>query len=377
MKNLFRIASLMSLGGFVLWLMSRYGLIDFSLIAKAFLHGWEYVALISVALLIMYVLLMFRYVSVARAFGIRCSTREMMAATFVSVAVGQWAPGSLAVMEMIRLTLMFGADKKAGMQGAKAALVVASLYDRLIGFFVYLVMGFVGSIILLCYRLGLFSFFLSSSATDATAMNSGEGMLKVITALAIVSMAGASAILAMPFVARSPAVCRVWSGLGSILLKRAGASHFPWPFLASMHTSAEKLRSALSEGASKLFSFATPVMLTLVVGVTNYLAFFWSSKGMEHPIPFLAIVVLMPIMGLAQLLPLGFAGMGGYQLVTALLFGLLSADPKAAASANLLQNALGLAVSTLLGLWFIKVSYHQLVGVMRRSKEVPSPGGCG
>ena len=50
-----------------------------------------------------------RYHSLLKIFSIRTSLQNVTAATFVSNGIGLWMPGSLAIIEVIRISLMLGA----------------------------------------------------------------------------------------------------------------------------------------------------------------------------------------------------------------------------------------------------------------------------
>jgi len=72
---------------------------------------------------------------------------------------------------------------------------------------------------------------------------------------------------------------------------------------------------------------------------------------------------------LAGLLPLGFAGIGGYQLVMASIFGIFSVSPAVVASAGVLQSALSLLVNSLLGLLFARVCSGQIRAILKRRSQ--------
>ena len=52
-----------------------------------------------------------RYFSLLRIFKINTDFHNVTAATFVSNGIGQWLPGSMAFIEVIRIGLMLGAEK--------------------------------------------------------------------------------------------------------------------------------------------------------------------------------------------------------------------------------------------------------------------------
>jgi uncharacterized protein (TIRG00374 family) len=357
MKIIFRSFALIGFAAVVLWLMGRANLIDFSMIQNAFQHEKGFVLLTIGVQLLIFILLMYRYVLTVRAFSVRVPTKDMAAATFVSVAIGQWAPGAMAIMEVIRMGLMFGTNKNVPEEeGVKPRLVAASLYDRLIGFMVILLIGFVASSYLVLLQLKL---------------NAAPATLAPLLALAVFSLCGTLAIIALPFVTRLSASHRILVGLH----KRLGDNtQTPSPLTRALQQAlaqAEKLRHVLASGGSNLKSFSSATFVSLVASVLMSVAIYTAALAVGTPIPLTAIIASFPVVAIASLLPMGFAGMGGYQLVTVAVFHIFGVDARVAASANLLQTALSLLTCTALGLLFARSSLHQIRALLSRKKAIP------
>jgi uncharacterized protein (TIRG00374 family) len=356
MKIAIRSLLLITCAALILWLMGRANLIDFTLIMQAITNSKGFVLLTIAIQTIIFILLMWRYVLTVRAFKVRVPTKDMAAATFVSVAIGQWAPGAMAIMEVIRMGLMFGTNRNSATEsGVKPRLIAASLYDRLIGFMVILFIGFLSSMFLIAKQ-------LSGNALFAD--------LLPLIGLAAFSLVGTAAIIAMPFLARISASKKLLLALH----KYFGGTNFSykiWPqLLQRILSQLENLRHVLAAGDANLTTFLSPSLVSLVGSILMSVTTYTAALAVGTPIPLMAILASFPVIAIASLIPMGFAGMGGYQLVTIAVLHVFGVDAKVAASANLLQTALSLLTSTALGLLYLRPSIGQMRALLAKRTEV-------
>ena len=99
------------------------------------------------------------------------------------------------------------------------------------------------------------------------------------------------------------------------------------------------------------------------------LALYYSSFAIGQPISLSAIIAVFPVMSVLTLLPLGFAGVGGQQLVAIALFDIFLLSPTAVSSASLLQNIIFIIDNTLLGLLFAHLSASHIKAILRKSSS--------
>jgi uncharacterized membrane protein YbhN (UPF0104 family) len=364
LRSLFKALILLLIGGAILAAMWYFGLLDFSLIYKAFHSHWQWLLLLAGAQFAAMILLAVRYVFVARSFAIQVRLRHLLAATFVSTAMGQWAPGSLAFIEAIRLGLLLGTDKVSERSGGereqstRRRIVVSSLYDRLIGFWVILLIGF-----LITASLVLYSFFEGRPVAS-------HGLFVLL----FFSGAGVAGLSAVPSLARAAWVIRLLREVLARLL--ALRDHFPVALgrkllaaVIGLLRHAESMREVLATRGANHRGIVASVLVSAMSVFFSVVGTWLAAVSIGANIPFVAIAAALPVIAVAGLFPLGFAGMGAYQLVSIVVFDLFSVDPKVAAAANLLQTALALGVCTVLGIVFAGTSLGTLRLLVTSSRE--------
>lgn len=377
MKFAIRAAFLLLVSALVLYFMQQRGLFEISYFAEAFKTGTSWVLAAFGVQLLLSVSMALRYTYLARLFGFRSRSAHVSAATFVSTAVGQWAPGALAVTEVLRVGLMMGADKHSEIysvsqvenesmstltKGVKARLAVASLFDRLIGFFVILVLGSVVT----------FSLLYSDSGSNLTV-----DRVHSLELLGSISFLIALGIASLPVVCRMRLVSRLLFRLMLISKKRAQSLGFAGKVFRGVANASKKLRSlqiTVVQGSAQGRKLLVPVCISVVSSLLTACGLYLASLAVGQGIDFLAIVAVFPMIALSSVLPIGFGGMGGQQLVAVALFDIFALSPAAVSSASLLQNMLLLTVNTLLGLIFAQHSAAQIKAILqsRRNRRLES-----
>lgn len=341
-KQLLKTLVFISLAFLFLFMMHRFGFLRWSDITQAFARHPK--TLIGVCLVqgVTAVVMMLRYWKLLNLFGVASDLRHSSAATFVSTAFGQWFPGSMAVVEMMRVGLMFGVGSKnthshAGMaSGVKARLAIVSIVDRLVGFFGILFTG-----------------LIASGATLLFAVRDVG-----VASLFLFSLLGVLGLVALPFTARQAWVKEfLRKGTSKVTHSEGVRSLTKWNQVLQ-HV--ESLRHDIEAGTRHPLRLVGPVLLSMLSLLLTSASLFMAARALSESLDFFQILCVFPIVSLASVLPLGFAGIGGYQLVMASVFGVFAVSPSVVASAGLLQSALLLLVNSLLGLAFLPSCSRQV-----------------
>lgn len=314
------------LGGGSLAVLAALDLVDLGRVAEAFRRRPLEVGLVAAGVAGVAVLGALRYILVARFFRLAAPKRHVLAANFISQAVGQWTSGAMAVAEVVRFGLMSGlaedGEPGSGTPGAgrRARVGVSILIDRTLG---------IGA-----------AFALGGAAGWAYLLrNPDSGRVPVLLGLSVFSAAVGGLLLAGPFFGpgrRAAArTSRRFSGrpgrVGRAALSLAQAVEM-WP-----------------GGRDGRRIQAAVLGLSAATALLNPLTLYLASVAVGRPLPILTVLAAVPFTVLAVVIPAGVAGFGGPQLLAAGVFGLFGADPAAAVAASLLQNTVVLAVQTFLG----------------------------
>lgn len=366
MKLFVRAATLLLFSCGVIYAMQQKGLFDLSYLHQALLTGKSWLFLCLFVQLVLPFALVLRYFYLIRLFGVRSDLSHVSAATVVGTAVGQWAPGSLAVMEVLRVGLMVGADKHRSLtevdhshiKGLKSRLAAASLFDRLIGFFVILLMGAVVS----------FGLILSERTAHLP-----PAKLRLLWLLASLSLAGALSIALLPLVSRIRLVSRLL--VSCYLLCRRRASESAGLRVRIFNTAARifkqlrTLQLTVVAGSSRARNFVIPSFISVLSSLLSCLALYYASIAVGRGIDFYAILAVFPVMAVSMILPIGFGGVGGQQLVAVGLFDIFALNAASVSAASLLQNVVYFVANTLLGLFFAHLSARQLRAIFAKRKS--------
>ena len=308
MNSLVKPALLLLLSGAILAAMTHVGLLDWALLGHALQRSWPLVAGIAFLQAVQSFLLAARYRYLCGILGISMPLHTAVTATFVGNAVGQWCPGSIAVMEIVRFSVI-----RRGAQGdvSRATLIAGSLADRLLGFWGILALG-------------------GCASLWAWAEQPARALLLW---LGLASLLGAVSILSVPWVASSSLAQRfpgLSSGAGGVgKLTRLRPDQMAW--LASC---------------------------SLLTTLLHCLGTWGAGEILGGGLGLVPVVAAFPPLALASLLPIGFGGLGGHQWVAQVVFQLFGLSSQLSSGASFLQNALLLVVSTVLaGLFARGVSW--------------------
>jgi hypothetical protein len=269
-----------------------------------------------------------RYRVLLHHLGVRLPLRRLIGPALVSQAIGTWLPASMAVTEALRLGLMLGVTRDSGAPDAtaeRARIAVASVVDRTVG---------------------LAAMFIVGGILGLKLVLSGDPVVRsqvMTVVLSLFSLASGAALLLLPALARG----------GWLKVLIGGLARIGPPRMRSLFERAERASGALAGGFAELRAspawFLGPGLLSALVLLISGLGMYLPGQLTSAPPAYLAIVVGVPLLSLAQLLPLGFAGLGSQQVLTVGTLSIFALDASSVATASLLQNGVGLITTTLLG----------------------------
>ena len=350
-KAILRVVVLAAVSAAILALLKLLGILNLRLFGEAFARGNGAIWLVAAALLAMTAVALVRYGLILRLVSFQARAPQVVAAGLISQAVGQWAPGSMAVTELIRFGLMAGLND--GAEG-KGRLALSILIDRLLGLGTMFLVG------------GLAAFYLHFRG----------GILVKYPAL-VFSLAVLSVILGLGLIlAPLLTITSPWRKLALFLAVKAARRPPVVTNPAQLNTRSVRIWGGLSNAVELLNGAAArprrlliPIALSLVIPFLNGATLFYAAQATGYPLPLSAILVAVPFTILAVLLPLGLAGYGGPQLVAAGVFGLFNVSPEAVVAACLVQNTVVLAVTTVLGAMSAGFALDRLRAVLAARKN--------
>ncbi|MEY2988407.1 MAG: hypothetical protein RJB13_1928 [Pseudomonadota bacterium] len=341
-KQIFKTFVFLATAFLFLFMMHRFGFLRWGDITQAFARHPKTLIGVCGVQVITAVVMMIRYWKLLNLFGVEADLRRSSAATFVSTALGQWFPGSMAVVEMMRVGLMVGVGSKSekvsvGMaSGIKARLAIVSIVDRLVGFFGILFTGLLasaGTLLFAVHDVGVFVLF-------------------------VFSLGGVLGLIGLPFAVRQNWVKSFLRKKISVAEQRGADGFSTKGHSVLLHV--ESLRNDIEMGTRNPMQLVGPILLSVLSLLLTSAGLFMAARALSESLDFFQILCVFPIVSLASVLPLGFAGIGGYQLVMASVFGVFAVSPSVVASAGLLQSALLLLVNSLLGLAFLQTCSRQV-----------------
>ncbi len=325
MKSFLKSTALILTTVFFVYLMNRFNWVDLSDFRRAFNEGKIWIAWACVAQLFLAAGMLVRYHFILKFFDLNVPFVKTTQATFVGNGLGQWAPGSMAFIEVIRLGLMIGTSDN----GTKSKLAVVSLYDRLIGFFCILVLG---------------SFAAGYLAIKSGSHDTHSSMLVLMG----LSLLGAACIAATPFVAGSEVLNALFRKL---TLK--GAAH-------QLIEKINVLRLDLSWNGKSYMGLAAPILFSFGSIFCAIYAIYFCSIALNIQLDFASLTSVYPIVSVLGLLPLGIGGIGGQQLLIASVVALVGVNSQDMAAACLLQAGLILIQYTIFAIPFVPSTLSHL-----------------
>ncbi len=380
MKVIVKILFLFFISAIAIYFMYNHKIIDINSLKNAFIEHKKILFFIAFLQVLNCVFMTARYFSLLKIFKINTDFHNVSAATFVSNGIGQWLPGSMAFIEVIRIGLMLGAekyymqdkninlsgknenivsdkeqkvliDKNLAQLSLKSKLLAISIMDRLIGIGIMLIFGIIFS---------LYAFFL--------ALKNNVEVTNGLMFFVFLSLFLLSIILLLPIVSRSLFFRKIISRIERIFL---GIIKFRILTLLTrkLFEEVNSLLDAIALGSRKMRSLGSPIFYSCLSVSTFTLSTYFSAKAISAYLPIYVILAVLPMISLASLIPMGLAGMGGMQLVAALLFSVFGISPHTAGSAQLLQTAVNLVAISFMGMLFARLSAKQISAILESRKN--------
>jgi len=369
MKTLIKFIVLFLFSVIAIYFLLHQKIIDINALKNAFNTNKSLILLIAIIQISVCLFMTLRYFSLLKIFKIKTDFQNVLAATFVSNGVGQWMPGSMAFIEVIRIGLMLGADKHLNQKNLdkkeieikenlaelalKSKLAAVSIIDRLIGILVMLGFGLIVS--------SFIYYQISSNLNMIDKANSLKGFL-VLTLLLFI------AIIMLPFLSKSKVFRKILSRFERLFLALFKKG-FLNKIIRKLFHEINSLLDAIVLGSSKLYLFWKPVFYSIMCVLLSCLGLYLSSVALSNKIPFEVILATISILSIASLLPIGIAGVGGMQIIAAIVFSLFLISPQAASSSQLLQTSVNLLAVSAVGILFARLSAKQIRAILLSRKN--------
>jgi uncharacterized membrane protein YbhN (UPF0104 family) len=328
MRFIVKVLLLVSASVVSIALMLHFDLVDTVALKSAFNTGLPFLAAAAFCHTAGQATGFVRYRQFLRIYGLPNEIKTVASANFVGTAIGQWLPGSLAVVDALRVGMMFGSqntpESEPTSKPSLGRLALAGFWDRLMGLSTFF--G-IGSLLLLFHIL----------QQDAPS--------PLLVGLAVGSLLLGIQLVFLPW-----------------MLSKFSGFEFRNKFIW-------KVQSLLATPPPSLHSIVQPLLLSLASNLLLTLSYVFCARAIGLSIPFVAAAAALPILGLIGILPLGFGGIGGYQVAAIGLFQIFALEAASVGSASLLQSALALSLNSLTGLIFIQISFHQFRLAFLRVRE--------
>jgi len=327
--------ALMSVG--FLWLLKLAGVLNLRLCLTAFQNKNAGFALTVLTLALLPTLGAVRSHILLKRISVVTKFSHVLTAGFIGQAMGQWMPGSMMIIEVIRFGLVTGmsrprpnADGISDRDDLPARVGVVFLLDRV---------------------LGLGALFIAGALCAAILYAKGDPLIRhsyPLIAMAATSFFAGASLLMAPFWIRNKRLRKFLTGMGGDSFHRNRAGRAKSPFAGVLRTLRGGM-NALGGMSITWRDLRLPLLISLALAVLNPLTLYSAAWAIDRPLPILAITTSIPFTLLAILLPLGIAGFGGQQAMAVGAFSVFNLNPETVVAASLVQNVLALTVYTVCG----------------------------
>jgi len=359
-KKVLRLVFLLIISAVSLYLLNRLEILNLELFRSAFRGGGSFPLLIVFLLLLISLLGGLKFHSVLKLFSLTPKLPDVISANLLSQAVGQWAPGSLAVTEIIRFGLILGIGADPGKKYSndnraelKGLLGLSILLDRLIGLGAMFILSGTVAIYLLMQKHTLIRLPALLAVLAGAAL--GLGCLLLLGPLLTRSRIYRKYFLSQMFPRETEKMGRL-RPKGQKALRSHIAATFRF------------IGKALSDASAQPGRLMDSWGLSLAIATLNPLTLYLAALAVGRRLPLSAILVAVPFTILAILLPLGFAGYGGPQVIAVGAFGLFHVDLETVVAACLVQNTIVVASYTLFGILNAGLVLKKLRGIFKQNK---------
>ncbi|WGL61488.1 lysylphosphatidylglycerol synthase transmembrane domain-containing protein [Pigmentibacter sp. JX0631] len=374
MKTAIKVITLFFISVLAIYFLYNNNILDLNSLKNAFYEHKKLILLIAILQVINCFLMTARYFSILKIFKVKTDFHNVTAATFVSNGLGQWLPGSMAFIEVIRIGLMLGADKynflnkkEKKLEGdkeinsnsflveknlnelsLKSKLLAISIMDRIIGILVMLGFGII-------FLLKEIIFMKNTIHLELIFYFSFSIFLFLF-------------LVALPFISRILFIRKLITRIERILITPIKAKLIK-KVLKKCFEEINSLLDAIALGSKKIASFGVPIIFSCFSVLSLVFSFYFSAKAISANLPLQVIFAVLPMLSLASLIPMGLAGMGGMQIVSVLLFSIFAVSSNTASSAQLLQTAVNLLSISCVGLFFARLSAKQIHAIIQAKKN--------
>lgn len=377
MKTVIKMIALFFISVLTIYFLYNKNILDLNSLKNAFYEHKKLLIFIAFLQIVNCYMMTIRYFSILKIFNIKTDFHNVTAATFVSNALGQWLPGSMAFIEVIRIGLMLGADKfnfltkngniseneKNLVQNSyiieknlndlslKSKLLAISIMDRIIGILVMLGFGIIFSL-----------YALKEIIFQHDKVHMEFILFFTFSILLFLSL------IALPFVSRILFFRKIITRLERLLINFSKHKLVKKVFKKGFEE-INSLLDAIALGSKKIGSFGIPIIFSSFSVLILVFSLYFSAKAISAYLPLQVIFAVLPMICLASLVPMGLAGMGGMQIITALLFSIFAVSPNTASSAQLLVTAVNLLSISFGGLFFARLSAKQIHAIIKAKKN--------
>jgi uncharacterized membrane protein YbhN (UPF0104 family) len=358
----------LALGVLFLILLYAADLIDFKAIIASTQRHPDLVGIIATTHIGVILFVSIRYYFTLRAFGLLVSPRHVIAACVVALSIGPWLPGSPLVVEALRLSFMLSDYSASKVNDGliisalanpnintipvslRTRIVSATGIDALIGLFMYFLVGLGAGIAVILFH--------------PVAISSE---IYTVCFLLAVGTIGVGAIILFPKIKIVRSLVRLIIGRISHFRKRRYKLRRVRKILISFSKRFDRIGYAILTFLDRP-SALLPVILTgLPIPILNGLGLFYSARAVDVDIGLIPILTIYPVLVIGSLLPIGLAGIGGYQLIGIAIFSIFAIPAKAVTSSELLHTAIILMLNAVIILPFIP----KIIFTLRQSMPKP------
>ena len=358
----------------IIYFMARNNFLHIESLKSAFIIHRKLIFIILILQIILCFVTTLRYFSLLNLFQIKVDFKNVTAATFVSNALGLWMPGSMAFIEIIRISLMIGAEHKLHSDEAaqlyketeekekknktqlslRSRLTTASLFDRLIGLWSMLIIG-----------LFFIGWTLLHHLNEIIHTNSYEYI--GLICMFIFTLSLFIFITFLPYFSSKLIIRKTLNHIERFFLRLFRRSFFN-RFLKKLVFEINSILDAISHGGKQFNKFLIPILYSFLCVFIQAFAIYYAAMAISSIIPFSAILATISILALATILPIGFGGVGGVQIIAAIALSFFGVSPQIAASAQLLQTAINIVAISFAGLFFLQLTSKQVKSILNLYK---------
>lgn len=329
-------ALLLALSVAIIWLLWRYGLVDFDSLLQAYRHQYLLLALAALCVLATSIVGILRHLWALSVLNVKVPKVSVVAANIIGQAIAIWAPGNIAVMEGLRMGLLVRPLRSADdVAQATSRMAMASIFDRTTSLAALFLTGAAGA---------LYPYLARPEGFRGSYLLIGLGVAYVILG---------AVLLCAPQIASTGLF--VW-----IAARLDGAKQAPHPLakraagmLRHMHDAAAHWRAHKN---ATLVTGALAAVIAILFSLTMWIA----SVAVGSPVPLWLATALFPSSIIAAIFPIGFAGLGGPQLLAIAVYAPFGVDARTVATMTLLQSTVTVAVQTMLGLVWAAVRHEDI-----------------